>query len=65
LVHRGTGELSIGGNPVWEDCTKFRVRQATAREATELEVAFSTERARAEYEGYVFAFMVSLDAAPQ
>jgi hypothetical protein len=54
-----------GGRPVWDGSTEFIVRQAAADEATELEIALSTERARKEYDGLIFAFLVPLDAPPQ
>src|ERR1700759_1696762 len=53
-----------GGEPIWDGSAKLDIRQASAREATELEIALSTERARTEYDGFIFAFMVPLDATP-
>ena len=53
------------GNPIWDGETKFTFRHASAREAAELHVALRSERARGEFEGYVFVFLVPLDSALQ
>ena len=49
------------GDAVWDGAAELRVRPASAREAMELNIALSLERARKEYEGYVFAFLVPVD----
>jgi hypothetical protein len=53
------------GKPIWDGEAELVVRHADAREAMELEIAIRLERARKEYEGYVFAFLVPVDAIPQ
>jgi hypothetical protein len=53
------------GNPIWDGGAKFTLRHASAREAAELEVALQGERARGEYEGYVFVFLVPVDSVLQ
>jgi hypothetical protein len=53
------------GEPIWDGTAALRVRRADAREATDLRVALGLERARKEYEGYVFAFLMPIDAMPQ
>jgi len=53
------------GNPIWDGAEALRIRHADTREAADLRVALSVERARREYEGYVFAFLVPIDAMPQ
>jgi hypothetical protein len=53
------------GNPIWDGEAKLSLRHASLREAAELEVALRSERARGEFEGYVFVFLVSVDSALQ
>jgi hypothetical protein len=52
-----------GGQPVWDGSSELRVRRANASEAAEIQIALTTELVRKEYEGYVFAFLVPVDAA--
>ena len=59
------GSYRSCGNPIWDGETKFTFRHASAREAAELHVALRSERARGEFEGYVFVFLVPLDSALQ
>ena len=54
-----------GGSPIWDGSAEIVIRQAAAHEATELEIALSAERARKEYDGFIFAFLVPLDAPSQ
>jgi hypothetical protein len=53
------------GIPIWNGIAGFSVRRANASEAAELQIALTTELARKEYEGYVFAFFVPIDAGLQ
>src|SRR5262249_6620299 len=53
------------GDPIWDGTAGLRIRVANAREAAELQIERAKERARDEYEGYVFTFLVRLDADPQ
>jgi hypothetical protein len=53
------------GIPLWDGAADFKVRRAHASEAAEIQIALTTELARKEYEGYVFAFFVPIDASPQ
>jgi hypothetical protein len=50
------------GRPIWDGAAELRMRCASASEAAELEIATAGERARREYEGYVFVFFVAVDA---
>jgi hypothetical protein len=50
------------GRPLWRDEADFKVRRANPDEAAELEKARSYEIASSEYDGFVFAFLVPLDA---
>jgi hypothetical protein len=50
------------GLPIWDGITQLRIRRADTAEAAELQIAMATERARKEYEGYVFVFFVPVDA---
>lgn len=50
-----------GGQPIWDGNAEFRIRCANAAETAELRIAKATERARREYEGYVFVFFVPVD----
>jgi hypothetical protein len=52
-----------GGRPVWDGSSELRVRRATTAEAAEIQIALTAELVRKEYEGYVFAFLVPVDAA--
>lgn len=59
-----SGELKAytsRGVPVWQDGAALSVRQASAKEAAEVEVARVREIADREYDGIVFAFLVPLD----
>jgi hypothetical protein len=53
------------GIPIWDGTADFTVRRANASEAAEIQIALTTELARKEYEGYVFAFLVPIDASLQ
>jgi hypothetical protein len=53
------------GFPIWNGTADFTVRRADASEAAEIQIALTTELARKEYEGYVFAFFVPIDAGLQ
>ena len=53
------------GIPLWDGMAGFKVRRPDASEATEIQIALTTELARKEYEGYVFAFFVPIDAGLQ
>jgi hypothetical protein len=53
------------GIPIWDGTADFTVRRANASEAAEIQIALTTELARKEYEGYVFAFFVPIDAGLQ
>ena len=50
------------GQPIWDGATGLRIRCATPSEAAEVQIALATERCRKEYDGYVFAFLVPVDA---
>jgi hypothetical protein len=66
--HWFMGELATYrscGQPVWDGATSLRVRYAKPCEAAEVQVALATERCRKEYDGYVFAFLVPVDAGLQ
>jgi hypothetical protein len=49
------------GHPIWDGTAELRIRRADTAEAAELQIAMATERARKEYEGYVFVFFVPVD----
>jgi hypothetical protein len=53
------------GLPIWDGTAELGIRRADASEAAELQIALAGERARKEYEGYVFVFFVAVDAEPQ
>ena len=53
------------GRPVLDEAAAVSIRNADAHEAAELQTALSLELAREEYEGYVFAFLIEIDAPPQ
>jgi hypothetical protein len=50
------------GRPIWNGVAELKIRRANTCEAAELRIALSGERAREEYEGYVFVFFVPVDA---
>ena len=50
------------GQPIWDGTTGLRIRCANPSEAAEVQIALATERCRKEYDGYVFAFLVPVDA---
>jgi hypothetical protein len=52
-----------GGRPIWDGAAELRVRRATTAEAAEIQIALTAELVRKEYEGYMFAFLVPVDAA--
>jgi hypothetical protein len=52
-----------GGQPVWDGSTELKIRRASTSEAAEIQIALTAELVRKEYEGYVFAFLVPVDAA--
>jgi hypothetical protein len=49
------------GHPLWDGTAELKIRVANVREAAELQIDLAKERARDEYEGYVFTFLVRLD----
>jgi hypothetical protein len=53
------------GFPVWDGAAELGIRRANACEAAEIQIARAGERARKEYEGYVFVFFVPVDAELQ
>jgi hypothetical protein len=53
------------GSPIWDGEATLCLRFASLRETAELEVALRSERARGEFEGYVFVFLVPVDPALQ
>jgi hypothetical protein len=53
------------GQPIWDGAANLRIRCAKPCEAAEVQVALATERCRREYDGYVFAFLVPVDASLQ
>jgi hypothetical protein len=53
------------GTPIWDGTTSLRIRCAEPYEAAEVRIALATERCRKEYDGYVFAFLVPVDASLQ
>jgi hypothetical protein len=54
-----------GGQPIWDGTRELTIRCADASEAAKLDIALETELVRGEYDGFVFAFLVAVDAAPQ
>jgi hypothetical protein len=50
------------GHRLWDGMAELKIRAANVREAAELQIDLAKERARDEYEGYVFTFLVRLDA---
>ena len=59
------GAYRTCGRPIWNETAELKIRCADAHEAAKLEIALETERARGEYDGYIFAFLVPVDAPPQ
>jgi hypothetical protein len=53
------------GQPIWDGATGLWIRCANPSEAAEVQIALATERCRKEYDGYVFAFLVPVDASLQ
>jgi hypothetical protein len=63
-----TDELAAyrsSGQPIWDGNTELRIRCADASEAAEVQIALAAERCRKEYDGYIFAFLVPVDASLQ
>jgi hypothetical protein len=54
-----------GGCQLWSGQRDFTIRRARAAEAALLQIALTTEIARGEYEGDIFAFLVPVDALVQ
>ena len=52
------------GCHLWSGHRDFRIRRARAAETAELQIAVTTEIARREYQGDIFAFLVPIDAPP-
>jgi hypothetical protein len=50
------------GRPIWDSASHLRIRHAGPCEVAELQIALGLERFRREYDGYVFAFLVPVDA---
>jgi hypothetical protein len=59
------GAYRSNGQPIWDGASELKIRGANAGEAAKLEAALETERARGEHNGYIFAFLVPVDALPQ
>ena len=53
------------GRPILDGTSELTIRRATVDEAARLEVALEIECARGEYDGFIFAFLVPVDAALQ
>ena len=53
------------GLPIWDGAAELGIRRADESEAAELQIARAGERARKEFEGYVFVFFVPVDAEPK
>jgi hypothetical protein len=53
------------GTAIWDGTTDLRIRCANPSEAAEVRIALATERCRREYDGYVFAFLLPVDAVLQ
>jgi hypothetical protein len=63
-----TSELGVynsGGQPIWDGKRELAIRCADLSEAAKLDIALGTELVRGEYDGYIFAFLVPVDATPQ
>jgi hypothetical protein len=54
-----------GGQPIWDGTSELTIRCADASEAAKLDIALETELVRGQYDGFIFAFLVPVDAAPQ
>jgi hypothetical protein len=50
------------GCPIWDSTSELKFHHAKPCEAAELQIAVELERFRKEYDGYVFAFLVPVDA---
>jgi hypothetical protein len=59
------GAYRSRSRPILNRMSELKIRRANAAEAAELDIAFATERTRGEYEGFVFAFLVPVDATRQ
>jgi hypothetical protein len=59
------GAYRSGAQPIWDGKAELTIRCADLREAAKLDLALETELVRGEYDGYIFAFLVPIDAAPQ
>ena len=59
------GAYRSNGQPIWDGASELKIRGANAGEAAKLEAALETERARGEHNGYIFPFLVPVDALPQ
>jgi hypothetical protein len=53
------------GSRFWDGASELKIRGANAGEAAKLEAALETECAHGEHNGYIFAFLVPVDALPQ
>jgi hypothetical protein len=51
------------GHPVWDGSATLNLRRADQAEVVEIEIALMGERARQEYEGFLFVFFVPIDPA--
>ncbi len=61
-------ELAIyraSGCPILDSASDLRIRTANPCEVAKLHLALGLERFRKEYDGYVFAFLVPVDAGLQ
>jgi hypothetical protein len=47
---------------IWDSTSDLSIRHAEPCEVTELHIALGLEEFRKEYDGYVFAFLVPVDA---
>jgi hypothetical protein len=59
------GSYRSGGRAVWDGAAELTIRCANPCEAAKLDVALAMECARGEHDGFLFAFLVPLDAIPQ
>jgi len=50
------------GHPIWDGSAELKIRRPNSTEAAEIQIALTGELARKEYEGYVFVFLVPVDA---
>lgn len=50
------------GCPIWDSASELKIRHAKPFEVAELHLALGLERFRKDYDGYVFAFLVPVDA---